>query len=171
MTDVNVFVPQWDSELPELGQRAVRLGPKIGSVELGVSLFELDPGGAVSPLHVHHGNEELLLVLSGRALLRTPDEVRELEPGAVVAFPRGPEGAHQIANRSNEPVRLLVFSTMNLPEITELVTTGTMFVRASHDAARRSFPAGSEQEFLALWRAAFDADRHSAAVARTAPNL
>ena len=159
MADVNVFAPQWDSESPELGQRAVRLGPKIGSVELGVSLFELDPGGAVSPLHVHHGNEELLLVLSGRALLRTPEGTRELEPGAVVAFPRGHEGAHQIANTGDKPVRLLVFSTMNLPEITELVTTGTMFVRASRDGPRKTFPAGSEEEFLALWRAAFDADR------------
>ena len=159
MADANVFAPHWDNELPELGQRAVRLGPRIGSVELGVSLFELDPGGGVSPLHVHHGNEELLLVLSGRATLRTPEGTRELEPGAVVAFRRGPEGAHQIANRGDEPVRLLVFSTMNLPEITELVTTGAMFVRASHDGPRQAFPGGSEHEFLALWRAAFDADR------------
>ena len=159
MADVNVFAPDWDNELPELGQRAARLGPRIGSAELGVSLFELDPGGAVSPLHVHHGNEELLLVLSGRATLRTPEGTRELEPGAVVAFRRGPEGAHQIANRGDGPVRLLVFSTMHVPEITELVTTGAMFVRAGHDGSRRAFPGGSEQEFLALWRAAFDADR------------
>ena len=159
MADVNVFAPDWDNELPELGRRAVRLGQRIGSVELGVSLFELDPGGAVSPLHVHHGNEELLLVLSGRATVRTPEGTRELEPGAVVAFRRGPEGAHQIANGGDEPVRLLVFSTMHFPEITELVTTGAMFVRASDDGSRRAFPGGSEQEFLALWRAAFDADR------------
>jgi hypothetical protein len=42
--------------------------------------------------------------------------------------------------------------------VTELVTTGTMLVRAAHDV-RKTFPAGSEQEFMALWRAAFEADR------------
>ena len=55
-------------------------------------------------------------------------------------------------------MRVLVFSTMNFPEVTEVLTTGTMFVRASHDV-RKTFPAGSEQEFMVLWRAAFEADR------------
>lgn len=158
MGDVNVFAPQWDSEMSDLGRRAMRLGPKIGSVELGVSLFELDPGGAVSPIHVHHGNEELLLVLSGRVQLRTPERTRELEPGTVVSFPRGPAGAHQIANKSEQPARLLVFSTMNVPEVTELLTTGTMFVSADH-GVRKTFPPESAQEFMALWRTAFEADR------------
>jgi len=144
--------------MSDLGRRAMRLGPKIGAVELGVSLFELDPGGAVSPIHIHHGNEELLLVLSGRVQLRAPDGTQELDPGAVVAFPRGPAGAHQIANKSEEPARLLVFSTMNVPEVTELLTTGTMFVSAEH-GVRRTFPPDSAQEFMALWRAAFEADR------------
>src|SRR5271154_3397425 len=144
--------------MPALGRRAMRLGPKIGSAELGVSLFELDPGGAISPIHVHHANEELLLVLSGQVQLRTPDGTRELEPGAAVAFPRGPAGAHQIANRSEQPARMLVFSTMNIPEVTELLTTGTMFVSADH-GVRKTFPPDSAAEFMALWRAAFDADR------------
>ncbi|MGA2006409.1 MAG: cupin domain-containing protein [Solirubrobacteraceae bacterium] len=158
MAEVNVFAPQWDSEMSDVGRRAMRLGPKIGSVELGVSLFEIDPGGAVSPIHIHHGNEELLLVLSGRVQVRAPDGTQELDPGAVVAFPRGPAGAHQIANKSEEPARLLVFSTMNVPEVTELLTTGTMFVSADH-GVRRTFPPDSAQEFMALWRAAFEADR------------
>lgn len=158
MADPNVFAPRWDREMPELGRRLVALGPKIGAAELGVSLFELDPGGAVSPLHLHHGNEELLLVLSGRPQLRTPDGARELEPGALVAFPRGPAGAHQIANATDEPARVLVFSTMNLPEITELPTTGTAFYRAA-DGVRAAFAPGSTGDFGALWREAFDADR------------
>ena len=158
MADPNVFAPQWDSETPELGRRSVALGSKVGSAELGVSMFELEPRGAVSPLHVHHGNEELLLVLSGRPQLRTPEGTRELEPGALVAFPRGPDGAHQIANRGDQPARVLVFSTMNFPEVTELLTTGTVFFRAG-DGVRRAFPPGSETEFAGPWREAFEADR------------
>jgi uncharacterized cupin superfamily protein len=158
VADPNVFAPQWDSETPELGRRSVALGSKVGCAELGVSMFELQPRGAVSPLHLHHGNEELLLVLSGRPELRTPEGTRELEPGALVAFPRGPDGAHQIANRGDQPSRVLVFSTMNFPEVTELLTTGTVFFRAG-DGIRRAFPPGSETEFAGLWREAFEADR------------
>ena len=158
MADPNVFAPQWDSETPELGRRSVALGPKIGSSELGVSMFELEPGGAVSPLHTHHGNEELLLVLSGRPQLRTAEGKRELEPGALVAFPRGPDGAHQIANPGDQPARVLVFSTMNFPEITELLTTGTVFFRAG-DGVRRAFAPGSATDFAGPWREAFEADR------------
>jgi uncharacterized cupin superfamily protein len=158
VADVNVFAAEWDTETLDLGRRSVALGPKIGSAELGVSLFELDPGGAVSPLHAHHGNEELLLVLSGRPRLRTPGGTRELEPGALVAFPRGADGAHQIANPGDQPARLLVFSTMNLPEVTELLTTGTVFYRAA-DGVRGTFPPGSATDFSGLWREAFEADR------------
>ncbi len=73
---------------PPFRRRAMRLGSRAGAAELGVTLYEIDPGGAVSPYHAHHANEELLLVLDGRPQLRTPD---------------GP------------PARVLVFSTMNLP--------------------------------------------------------
>jgi uncharacterized cupin superfamily protein len=158
VADVNVFGSLWDSETLELGRRSVALGPRIGAAELGVSLFELDPGGAVSPLHAHHGNEELLLVLSGRPRLRTPEGSRELAPGALVAFPRGQVGAHQIANPGGELARVLVFSTMNLPEVTQLLTTGTVFYRAA-DGVRGTFPPGSATDFSGLWREAFEADR------------
>ena len=36
-----------------------------------------------------------------------------LEPGEVVAFPRGERGAHQVLNRGDEPARFLVVSEMN----------------------------------------------------------
>jgi len=158
MVDVNVLSSEWDIEMPELGWRAMRLRPKLGSAEFGASVYELDPGGAVSPIHAHHGNEELLLVLSGRANLRTPDGARDLEPGAIAAFPRGVRGAHQIANTGEEPARVLIVSTVHLPDVTELVTTGTIVIRTSDDV-RATFPAGSAQDFTKLWRAAFEADR------------
>jgi uncharacterized cupin superfamily protein len=158
MPEPNVFAPEWDIETPELGRRVMRLGQRAGAVGIGVSLYELDSGGAVSPLHFHHANDELLLVVSGRPQLHTADGTRELAPGAVVAFARGPGGAHRIANAGGEPARVLVFSTMNLPEVTELVTTGTTMVTASPEA-RKTFPPGSAGEFLELWREAFEVDR------------
>ncbi len=52
----------------------------------------------------------MAIVLDGRPSLRDPSGWRELEPGDVVAFPLGEDGAHQIANRTEETVRFLSLS-------------------------------------------------------------
>jgi uncharacterized cupin superfamily protein len=80
VSDTNIHRPEWDQVLkdPPFRTRAMRLGPRSGASEIGASLYEIDPGGAIAPYHIHHGNEELLLVLSGTPQLRTPDGVRTL---------------------------------------------------------------------------------------------
>ncbi len=65
--------------------------------------------------HFHHGAEELLVVLRGRPTLRTLAGERQLEEGAVVHFPLGPDGAHEIRNDTDEPVRYLVAGTSRVP--------------------------------------------------------
>ena len=148
MSEPNAFEPAWDVELPEppFMARAMRLGVHAGARELGATLYEIEPGGANAPYHVHHGNEELLIVLSGTLELRTPDGVRELRAGATVAFPRGPGGAHGVTNRSSEPARVLIVSTMHFPEVAEHPDAGTtLAVLGPRDG--RMFPAGSEIPF------------------------
>ena len=113
----NIESPEWEAELP--GLRGVRVGAAAGAEKLGATLYEVDPGGRVSPLHIHHANEEMLFVISGRPTLRTPDGERELEPGEVVAFLSGRRGAHQVVNRDSDPARVLIVSTMVYPEVVE----------------------------------------------------
>jgi uncharacterized cupin superfamily protein len=113
----NILNPEWEAELP--GLRGVRVGAAAGGEKLGATLYEVEPGGRVSPLHVHHANEEMLFVISGRPTLRTTDAERELEPGEVIVFPSGRRGAHQVLNRSDEAVRVLIVSTMSYPEVVE----------------------------------------------------
>ncbi len=116
----NLFDPEFGppTEQPGFAGRRAKLGEQAGSRDLGASLFELEPGSAVFPLHFHLGNEELLIVLTGTPSLRTIDhEERELEQGEVVAFRTGEEGAHQVVNRTAEPVRILLVSEMNSPDV------------------------------------------------------
>jgi uncharacterized cupin superfamily protein len=97
-----------------------------GGELLGGTLYELAPGHNGVPLHIHHGMEELAIVVSGRPTLRTLQGEFELAPGDVVSFPRGRRGAHTIANRSDEPVRYLMISTKVMPEIVEYPEEGTV---------------------------------------------
>jgi uncharacterized cupin superfamily protein len=98
------------------GRRA-RLGRQAGSEQLGLSLFELEPGSAAFPIHYHLGNEELLIVLSGTTALRTLDGERALVEGEVVSLPAGEAGSHQVVNRGTEPARVLIASEMNAPDV------------------------------------------------------
>ena len=119
MKPVNVFTvrTQTDPEDPP-GYRAeaVKLGPIIGAAGIGGSIYVLAPGESVCPYHFEFGSEEWLLVLEGRPTLRRAagdGEVEEvLEPGDTVCFPPGPTGAHKVTNTSEEPVRILMLSTM-----------------------------------------------------------
>jgi uncharacterized cupin superfamily protein len=95
----------------------VRVGPVVGGKALGATVYVLNDGQSVCPYHYEHGNEEWLLVLEGRPTLRHPGGEDELEPGDVVCFPEGPEGAHKTTNRRPESVRVVIFSTQVEPAV------------------------------------------------------
>jgi uncharacterized cupin superfamily protein len=124
------------------------VGAQAGSRELAANVYELDPGAVGSPLHLHHANEELLLVLAGTASLRGPDETQILPAGAMVAFPRGRAGAHSLVNRSDGPVRYLVVSTTNRPDVVEYPDTGATLVVLEEQ--RLAYPHGVDEEQTAV---------------------
>lgn len=135
----NVFEPHWDEEQdrPPFSWRRARLGRQAGADQLGASLFELAPGCSSFPLHVHHANEEMLVVVSGHPTLRTLDGERQLDEGELVALPAGAGGAHRIDNRSRQPARVLILSTMHAPEINEYPDSGKIWARTFPPGAAR----------------------------------
>ena len=92
-----------------------RLGPLLGAAMTGASVYELPPGQSICPYHYEYGEEEWLLVLDGRPTLRHPEGTDQLDPWDAVCFPAGPEGAHAVANGTDQTVRVLMFSTRNQP--------------------------------------------------------
>jgi uncharacterized cupin superfamily protein len=115
----NIGEPHFDEPREHPGFRCLRarLGRQAGCERLGLSLFEVPPGEAAYPFHYHLTEEELVVVLAGRPSLRTADGWRELDEGEVIGFPRGEAGAHQIANRTEQTVRFLAFSTSGEPDV------------------------------------------------------
>jgi uncharacterized cupin superfamily protein len=108
-----------DPEDPE-GFRAATLrpGPKLGASESGATLYELPPGQAICPYHYEYGEEEWVLALQGRPTVRTPEGTEQMDPLDLVFFPKGPDGAHQIRNETDETVRVLMWSTIVTPSAT-----------------------------------------------------
>jgi uncharacterized cupin superfamily protein len=127
MRRVNLTAPDftYDADDPD-GFRAgkFRFGPLLGADRLGATLYELPPGQALCPYHYEYGEEEWLLVLAGRATVRHPGGTDVLEPLDVVCFPRGPEGAHQVRNDTDDTVRVLLWSEVTVPTATVYPDSG-----------------------------------------------
>lgn len=160
MGEASINDLRWDMDDagPPWFGRVMRLGARACAREIGVSLYEMDPGGALAPYHLHHGNEELMVVLSGDPLLRTPSGSRRLVPGATVAFPRGSRGAHRVSNPGTQPARVLIFSTMHFPDVAEHPDTGTVMAM-TRPGEGQTFPRGSDRSFMELYLRAMDAAR------------
>jgi uncharacterized cupin superfamily protein len=142
---VDFLQPSWEAaKYP--GRRVAPLGAQAGARELAANVYELEPGAVGSPWHAHHANEELLLVLSGTVSLRGPEGTQLLSAGAVVAFPRGQEGAHSLVNRSDAPVRYVVVSTTHRPDVVEYPDTGATLVVLAHQRVAYPDRAEADQE-------------------------
>jgi uncharacterized cupin superfamily protein len=128
----NVFSDAFDlgSDQPGFSWNRIQLARRLGGDKLGASVFELPPGQRSFPYHFHHANEELLLVLSGEVVLRTPDGTQTMGPGDAELFQVGAAGAHQVSNESAQPARFIMFSTMVEPEIAEYPDSGNVGVFA-----------------------------------------
>jgi uncharacterized cupin superfamily protein len=110
----NLFGEQdWDetNDRPGYEHNAAVIGKRLGADLIGATLYEVPPGERTWPYHYELGCEEWLIAVSGRPTLRTAEGERELEPGDVAVFAEGPAGAHQVINRSDEPCRVVIFSS------------------------------------------------------------
>lgn len=128
----NIYGTDWDSaeDRPGYEWRRIRLGRRLGAEKLGASVYVLGPGQKSFPYHFHHANEEMLFVIEGEVVVRTPDGEQEAGRGDALSFSIGGAGAHQVINRSNEPARILMISTMIEPEIAEYPDSGNIGVFA-----------------------------------------
>jgi uncharacterized cupin superfamily protein len=128
----NIYGSEWQRTLDQgkWGVRAASVGAAAGATQVGVSVYELDPGRKNLPYHAHFGIEEVVVVLAGTPTLRTPDGERELAEGEVVAFSPGRAGAHQLINRSDAVARFLMLSSKNSADLIEYPDSGKISAQA-----------------------------------------
>ncbi|MDX6402164.1 MAG: hypothetical protein QOF27_2770 [Gaiellaceae bacterium] len=113
----NLFSGETDEEPPPGAPghrgRAARVGSKLGASRLGMSVYDVPPGESIGPYHFEWTDEEWLIAIEGQATVRTAGGERVVTPGDLLCFPAGPEGAHQVRNASDLPVRVAIVSTQN----------------------------------------------------------
>jgi uncharacterized cupin superfamily protein len=77
-----------------------RLAPPSGLTQMGASHVVLKPGAWSSQRHWHGGEDELVVMLSGEAVLAEDGGETILRAGDIAAFPAGVANGHHLQNRS-----------------------------------------------------------------------
>jgi uncharacterized cupin superfamily protein len=89
------------------GRTKRRLGDAFGLRSFGVNLTTLEPGAASALYHAHTVQDEFVFVLEGRVTIVAGDTEYEAGPGECIGFKGGTGIAHQLVNRSGEPMTYL----------------------------------------------------------------
>ena len=85
-----------------MARRWYRLvAPAAGLEDFGLSHVRLEPGGISSQRHWHEGEDEVVIMLAGEAVLIEDDGETLMRPGDIAAFPKGVANGHHLVNRSD----------------------------------------------------------------------
>lgn len=87
-----------------------RLAPAAGLTLMGATHVTLVPGGYSSQRHWHRGQDEIVLMVSGEAVLIDDTGETPVSAGDVLTFPAGEANGHHLHNRSGEPCVFVAIS-------------------------------------------------------------
>ncbi|PLK24212.1 cupin domain-containing protein [Novosphingobium sp. TH158] len=79
-----------------------RLAPATGLNAIGASHVVLKPGAWSSQRHWHASEDELLVMLTGEAVLVEDEGRTLLRPGDICIWPAGVENGHHLINESDQ---------------------------------------------------------------------
>ncbi|MNN10587.1 Cupin domain protein [compost metagenome] len=96
----------------------------VKSKHLIFDIRSLDAGKYSYPYHFHRNAEEMFVILSGKAMLRTPEGCQEINEGDIIFFEMGPTGAHQLFNHTEQPCKYLDIRTNAGIDICEYPDSG-----------------------------------------------
>lgn len=88
-------------DAPVEGRWYHRLALLGGLTDFGASLVVLKPGAWSSQRHWHDDEDELVVMLSGEAVLIHDDGETVMRAGDCAAFPKGKTNGHHLVNRSD----------------------------------------------------------------------
>lgn len=99
-TNVTGYPTPFDREVQ--GRWYRRLAPASGLTMLGASHVVLKPGAWSSQRHWHAGQDELVVMLSGEAVLVEDGGETPVRAGDILAWKAGETNGHHLQNRSED---------------------------------------------------------------------
>ncbi len=109
---------------------------------LKFDLRQLNPGEYSSLYHFHRHAEELFMIVSGTATIRTPEGLQEVGSGDIVFFETGETGAHQMFNHTSESCIYLDIRTFAGCDIAEYPDSERLMIIPSAEQFRNDSRTG-----------------------------
>ena len=117
-----------------------RLFSDISSINKGIKpqnlnfdLRQLNPGQYSAPYHFHRFAEELFMIISGSATLRTPNGLEIVNAGDLIFFEMGETGAHQLYNHTTGTCVYLDVRTFIGYDVAEYPDSNKIFLAPSYE--------------------------------------
>jgi uncharacterized cupin superfamily protein len=88
-----------------------RLAPAGGLTQMGASHVVLKPGAWSSQRHWHEGEDELVIMLSGEAVLIEDNGETVMRAGDVAAWAAGVANGHHLVNRTDSDCVFIAIGT------------------------------------------------------------
>ena len=114
-----------------------RLKNGISPEYLNFDLRQLNPEQYSAPYHFHRYAEELFMIISGSATLRTPTGLDIVNAGDLMFFEIGETGAHQLFNHTTEPCTYLDIRTFIGHDVAEYPDSNKIFLAPSRDIFKK----------------------------------
>ena len=89
------------------GRWAQRLAAPFGLTDFGANVATLEPDAWSSQRHWHEGEDELVVMLEGEAVLIEDESETVMRPGDIAVFPKGVANGQHFVNRTDKPCRLI----------------------------------------------------------------
>jgi len=97
-TNATGYPPPFNVEVQ--GRWYRRLAPATGLTDFAASHVVLKPGAWSSQRHWHAGEDEMLIMISGEAVLVEDDGRTTMRAGDIAVWPKGSTNGHHLINES-----------------------------------------------------------------------
>lgn len=100
-------------DAPLAGRETRNVAAAGGATDFNANHVRLPPGCPSSQRHWHEGEDELVVILSGEAVLIDDTGRQPMRAGEIAVFPKGDGNGHHLVNESDKDCVLLA---IGLPE-------------------------------------------------------
>ena len=134
---------------------ASRIKKGINPQNLNFDLRQLNPGQYSAPYHFHRHAEELFMIISGSAMLRTPKGKEIVNNGDLIFFEIGETGAHQLYNHTKETCVYLDIRTFIGFDVCEYPDSNKLFIAPTYGIYDKDSQVGyfhGEENIIEKWK-------------------